>query len=101
MKPYPFKQIIDRKQYNTSTATLLAGNDWWDGNNWERGGTNQFLYRTPKGAYFTLNLTQWEGRNDCIEVVSLDEAIELYEGPLRKHRVEYDEAFPGVTVEEA
>ena len=41
------KKIIDRKQYDTETATKLADDRYWDGNNWERSGRNEFLYRTP------------------------------------------------------
>lgn len=94
-------RIINRKRYDTATAILLAGDDFWDGNNWERSGRNLFLYKTPKGAYFTTSRTQWQGENDTLEPVTLEEAIELYEGNLTEHKVEYSQAFPGVEVEEA
>jgi hypothetical protein len=99
--PTNFSKIIHRKWYSTETATLIAGDDFWDGHNFERHGRNEFLYRTPKGSYFTINLTQWENEQDTLTPVSQDEAIELYESSLSDHRVEYTEAFPGVTVEEA
>ena len=98
--PENMTEIVDRVRYSTATATLLAGDDYWDGHNFERGGTNKFLYRTPKGRYFTVSLTQWQGQRDSLAPVSLDEAIELYEECLPEHYVEYEAAFPGVEVEE-
>lgn len=103
MQPYPMSQIIDRKKYDTETATLLSGDDYWDGHNHERSGTQTFLYRTPKGAYFTTNFSQWQGANDHIEPVSQGKAIELFEyhAAHNQNRVEFEEAFPGVEIEEA
>jgi hypothetical protein len=60
MTPRPTSEIINGKRYSTETATLIAGNDYWDGQNWERRGRNEFLYRTPRGNYFLLSLTQWQ-----------------------------------------
>lgn len=96
-----FTRIIDRKRYSVATAELLAGNDFWDGHNFERRGRNTFLYRTPKGAYFVVTLSQWQGEQDTLEPVDLAEAIRLFEGELTEHRVEYAEAFPNVTIEDA
>ena len=98
MRPREMRRIVDRIRYSTETATLLAGDDYWDGHNFERRGTNTFLYRTPKGAYFTVSLTQRQGEQDTLTPIDLNEAIELYEGPCSEHRVEYIEAFPGVEV---
>ncbi len=36
--PRKFACIIDRKRYDVETATLLAGDDYWDGHNMERHG---------------------------------------------------------------
>ena len=94
-------RIVDRKKYSTDTATLLADDTYWDGHNYERHGRNTFLYRTPKGAYFTVTVTMWQGEQDSLEPVTLDEAIALYEGSLTEHSVSYEDAFPAVTVEEA
>lgn len=99
--PKDMTRIIDRRRYSTATATLLAGDDFWDGNNWERHGRNMFLYRTPSGRYFTVTLTQWQGERDALTPVTQDEAIGLYEGELPEQRVEYDEAFPNVEVLDA
>jgi hypothetical protein len=84
-----------------ATATLIAHDAYWDGHNFERHGRNTFLYRTQRGAFFTVTLTQWQGEQDSLEPVPLDEAIRLYEGPLSEHEVNYSTAFPDVTVEDA
>jgi len=99
--PMSFTRIINRKRYSTKTATLLAGDDYWDGHNFERHGRNTFLYRTPRGAYFTVSLTQWQGEQDTLTPISEGEAIELFEGPLSNRGVSYEEAFPGVVIEDA
>jgi len=100
--PEKFEKIIDKKRYSTSTATLLCGNDHWDGHNHERGGTNQFLYKSPRGSYFFVHLTQWEGHHDSIQPCTQDEAIEFFEMCREDcQRVSYDESFPNVKVEEA
>jgi hypothetical protein len=102
MKPISFNQIIDRVRYSTETATLLAGNDWWDGHNHERSGTNRFLYRTPRGRYFFLDLTQWQGSQNRLVPCSEGEAVEFYESVSEGcQRESYTDAFPGVTVEDA
>lgn len=99
--PKDMTRIVDRTRYSVATADLLAGDDFWDGHNFERRGRNTFLYRTPKGAYFKVTLTQWQGESDDLTPVTLEEAIELYERQLTEHYAEYADAFPGVEVEEA
>ncbi len=104
MKPYLMKQVIDRMTYNTETATLISGDDYWDGNNWERSGTNTFLYRTKNGRYFSQYQSQWQGDNDRLIAMSESEAIVLYEqhqihGELREEC--FEDAFPGVEISEA
>lgn len=92
--------IVSGKRYNTETATVLASNAYWDGHNFERGGTNCHLYRTTKGAYFAGYSTQWQGNRPRIEVLTLAEAQRLYE-QLPEHDIEYEEAFPGCAAEPA
>lgn len=94
-------RIVNRTRYSVSTATLITSDEYWDGHNWERSGRNTFLYRTPNGRYFTVTLSQWQGESNDLTPVTQDEAIELYEGRLTEHQVDYDEAFPGVAVEDA
>lgn len=101
MKPQEFTEIIDRKRYSTATATLIAHDAYWDGHNFERSGRNQFLYRTPKGSYFVVRQTCWQGERDTLTPIDQDEAIRLYEGPLTEHEENYTDAFPGVTVQDA
>jgi len=100
-EPEKFTRIIGKKRYSVKTATLIANDAYWDGHNWERSGRNTFLYRTPKGAYFTVTLTKWQGEQDSLEPISQDEAINLFEGALSEHEVPYSEAFPGVEVNDA
>lgn len=92
-------KIIDGKRYTVSTSTLLADNDYWDGNNFTRNGRNTFLFKTRGNAYFQVTTTQWQGERDSIEALSREEAMKLYE-QLPEHYVEYEEAFDTV-VEEA
>jgi len=94
------KAIIDRKRYDTDTATILAHNRYWDGHNFERHGRNTWLYRTPNGRYFSHHTTLWQGERDSICPLVLDEAVDLYES-LPEHEVTFQEAFPTVALEEA
>jgi hypothetical protein len=99
--PENFTRIVEQRRYSTTTATLVAGDDFWDGHNWERQGRQCWLYKTPNGAFFTVNLTKWQGERDTLTPVTLGEAIELFEGSLTEHRVNYAVAFPSVVVEDA
>lgn len=98
--PEQYEAVINRKRYSVETATLLAGNDHWDGHNFERGGRNRFLYRTPKGNYFLITLSCWQGETTQLIPVDQDEAISEYES-MQEQRVEFEEAFPGVEITEA
>jgi hypothetical protein len=99
--PTSFVRIVDRTRYDVQEAELLAGDDFWDGQSFERFGRNRFLYQSAGGRYFTVNLTQWQDEQDTLDPVNPDEAIRLYKGPLTQHRVDYDAAFPDVTIEDA
>lgn len=101
MHPNHMVRILNRKRYDTDTATLLASDEYWDGRNDERHGRNTFLYRTPNGNYFMVTLTMWEGEQDRLTPVSQEYAIELYEESLSNHIESYAEAFPDVVIEEA
>ena len=104
MKPIEMQAVIEGKRYNTQTAILIADNGWWDGHNHERHGRNSFLYRTPRGAYFFMHRTCWEGENDRIETCSPDEAASFYES-VQAHEdcvyLPYAEAFPSLKIEDA
>lgn len=101
MHELPMTRIVNRQRYSTETATLLASDVYWDGHNMERSGRNTWLYRTPKGAYFLVHRTCWQGEEDSLEPIEEEEAIDLYETSLRTHEVPYEEAFPDVEVEDA
>ncbi len=98
--PKDLTEVINRKRYSTKTAELLAGDDYWDGRNFERNGRNTFLYRTPGGAYFSVVVSQWQGEDTTLTPLTLDEAVELFEN-LREKRVDFEDAFPGLEVKDA
>lgn len=93
------KRVVNGQRYNVATATLLASDEYWDGNNFERHGRNTFLYKTRGGAFFVVKLSMWQGEKDSIEPISRHEAVSLYE-ELPEHNIEYEEAFDAV-IEEA
>ena len=99
LNPSGMTKIIDGKRYSVNTATLLADNDYWDGNNWTKNGTNTFLYKTRGGAFFRVDLTCWQGSRDTIEALTREEAMKLYE-LLPEQRMDFESAFD-VIVEEA
>lgn len=99
--PENFKRIVNGLRYSVENATLIASDAYWDGNNWERKGRNQFLYKTSNGRFFVVKLTQWQGEKDALIPVEEDQAILMYENDLPEHEVEYEEAFPDIPVEDA
>lgn len=99
--PKDFVRIIDQKRYSTATATLLADDAYWDGHNFERSGTNTFLYRTHRGNYFSVYLTQWQGDRDTLTPLTMEEAIALYEQLNDSDAIPFKEAFPDATLEDA
>jgi hypothetical protein len=93
-------KVIGKTRYRVKGSTLLAHNHYWDGQNHTRHGRNTFLYRSAKGHYFVVYMSQWQGEHNRIEPLSKEEAYELYEH-LRVKEVEPEEAFPGIQIEEA
>ncbi|MFH1147459.1 MAG: hypothetical protein V1736_07105 [Pseudomonadota bacterium] len=81
-------------------AEVIASDCYWDGHNFERHGRNTYLYKTPKGRYFATYLTMWEGERDHLEPLSVEDAIRLFQD-LPEKEMDFEEAFPGSTVEEA
>jgi hypothetical protein len=98
--PKEWAEVKNGKRYDVSKATLLAGDDYWDGRNFERHGRNTFLYRTPKGNYFAIRLTGWQGERDTLQPLTQQEAVEMFE-KLPEKRLSFEEAFLGTTVEDA
>lgn len=93
------ERIVGGKRYAVRTANLIASDEYYDGQNFERNGRNKFLYRTKGGAYFEVRLTQWTGESDDIIPLSREEAIELWDD-LQEKEVSYESAFDAV-VEDA
>lgn len=98
MEPKKMEKIVGGKRYNTTTATLLADNNFWNGSSFEQGGCNIFLYRTPKGAFFKITRTLWEGQHDQLRPLTREEALVTWEG-LREKYVSYEQAFDAVVEE--
>ncbi len=94
------QQVIGGKRYDTETATLIASNEYWDGSNYERGGTNTHLYRTPRGRFFVGYSTQWQGERSRLQVLTEAEAQAMYE-ELPEYDLDFALAFPGQVLEEA
>ena len=93
------RRIIDKKQYDTETAILIADDRYWDGHGWERGCRNKYLYKTKKGNYFLMITTLWAGERDYLESLSKEAAKKYYEN-LPEHEMEWEAAF-GEPPEEA
>ncbi len=90
------KKIIDRKIYDTETATRLAHSEYRDGSNRLSGGRGTTLYLTGKGTYFLHYETSWQGENDRIWPIDRAEAIETWERAYNQEP--FETAFPGVEV---
>lgn len=99
--PKEFSRIVGALRYDVAHAQLLAHDAYWDGRNHERDWRNTFLYRTPRGCYFAVHLTRWQGEQDRLTPLTEAEAKDLYERLLPVHEAEYGVAFPNVTVEAA
>ena len=61
----------------------------------------QHVYRTPRGRFFTVTLTQWQGEQDNPHAWSLGRCVELFETTLTEHELSHAEAFPSVPSKEA
>ncbi len=102
MSPMPAKnwtEVIDGKRYSIAKAALIASDYYWDGSNWERHGRNTFLYRTPKGNFFQVSVSQWQGERDVLTPLTQEEALALWD-ELPEKEVSFEEAF-GYAPEEA
>jgi len=72
------KRIIDGKLYNTESAVLIGTTKRHE-RNWSTRWRE--LYKTKKGAFFSVHYSQWQGEaDDYITVLDESEAKELYEG---------------------
>lgn len=96
MRPIPMNALINGKRYSTQTAVLLAHDDYWDGQSWERDDRNTFLFRGPDGAYFAQHrIRTWscmDARHDTLEPVSELAAVILF-WELPERPISFAEAF--------
>ena len=100
MDPKAMIEVVAGKRYRTEAAQLLASDSYFDGSSYERAGRNTFLFRTPNGNYFMQHQTTWERERDCLTPLARDEAVRIFtELPAKK--VDFEEAFPGIKVEDA
>ncbi len=98
MTPDGMVRTIAGKRYDTDKAEVVASDAYWDGHNFERHGHNTYLYKTAKGAFFTVHLTQWQGELNPLEPVTREQAMELWDS-LPEHEMEWEEAFGVAAVE--
>jgi len=91
------KAIIERKVYDTTTATEICATGQL---NVDRRTRCTELYKTKKGSFFFYHRTMWQGEENRIEVVSEKQAADFYE-TCSDTSVEFTESFPNITIEEA
>ena len=103
MHSTPMCKVINGKRYDTEKSEMIAGDDWWDGHNHERGGTQCFLYRTKKGNFFFQHMSQWQNSAGIwLEPCSKDEAISFWQDCDRHGEAsDWETSFPGMEVEDA
>jgi hypothetical protein len=101
MGPLKRVEVIGGVRYDTSRAVVIAHDAYWDGHNWDRGGTNTILFKTASGRYFTQTRSRWQGADDgALCPMFREEAALCYEA-LREKVVAWEEAFPGVAIVDA
>ena len=77
-------KIIGGKKYDTETAICVYSGDWYRGHKTE-------IYKKKSGEFFSLSLTQWQGEENTIDPLSLDEAKSQLENFLSG--VKYESLF--------
>jgi hypothetical protein len=100
MEADKFDEVIGGKRYSTADSVKIAKDAYGDEPNWKRRGRNWFLFRTKNGDYFSVTRSRWGVDRDAPTPLSQDDAIKVWE-ELPVHLVTFEEAFPGVTVEDA
>ena len=128
MKPRDMSAVIGGKRYRTGTATILASGPSGKARlgqtsaepepileirlggaevgafvlrgDWEGMGRYAFLFRTPKGNYFVQHQSSSPGERDQLVPLDQIDAMTLHE-KLPNKEVRFEEAFPGVDIEDA
>lgn len=67
---------------------------------WEGMGRHTFLFRTPKGNYFAQHQSSLPGERTQLMPLDQSDAMTLYE-KLPNKEVIFEEAFPGMEIEDA
>ncbi len=93
MQPVDMDVIVEGRLYNTKIAELVADDAGRDGGMWERSGRNTFLLRDPSGIYFAEHRSAWRIESDYVEVLSANQALELYDR-LPNHQVDPGRLLP-------
>jgi len=91
------KKVINRKVYDTKTSEEVCCNGILNQNGCTRCTE---LYKTSKGNFFFYYRTMWQGEENSIIPCSEQEAANFYEG-CNDTSMEWEEAFPDITIEEA
>lgn len=100
MQPANMAWIVAGKRYRTDRATLVAHDAYWNGHNYEQGGRNTFLFKTPNGNFFAQHQTLLQGETDKIRPLETNQAVALYQS-LRKKEVPFRVVFPFIKAEDA
>ena len=63
--------VVARVRYN-------ANLDYWNGRNWENGGTGRHkgLTKLKDGRYVLIHGTDWQGEKDWAEVITPEQALQ-------------------------
>ena len=85
-------RVVNGRRYTVKTAKLLADNAYWMSQSFEIDRNDTFLYRTPKGYFFRVNVSN-NGKQDTFIPLSRDEAISLYQELNDPDAIPFDEAF--------
>lgn len=102
--PGPYQAVVNKRRFDTATATLLADNVQAErnGNPAPTNSRATYLYRTERGAYFFLRCSFVTGESAyCIEPLHAQSAYKFFEDQRNKRHVDVAVAFPSVKIEEA
>ena len=91
--PENWEEVIDGTHYSTKTSILIARGIGGRVSRHEEIDWNVFLYRTPEGLYFKVNLAPSESRKHVLEPIGRMEALHLF-GTLGDRCVDLEDAFP-------
>jgi len=100
MQPINMIWVVAGKRYRTDKATLVAHDAYWNGYNYEQGGRNTFLFKTPNGNFFAQNQTLLQGEINKVTPLDINEALSLYQS-LGKKEVPFRVVFPYIKAKDA